>query len=258
MDREPRRRERGQVLVSFPLLILLLFSFLSLVFLFWKVTYEKMRLQAAADASALAMSTFQARALNIIADLNYQLKYPSGDPKRVYPDYSFPGIDQCSPPDYTFPSETVLVGNPSAHPPEVGYLQLIALKQRAQDNFIELYLQLVPALGGKYLQENEPESEVMDSQITPLEFKREKVTVRYRDFKADPTGSTIRYLDDIDGWMESRQIYHFAELTVSKQLEILGYPFFLQAKARAEVVLDSGQLWPDPSPTFEARLTSAE
>ena len=68
---ESRKREGGQALVFTILVILILMTFLALIINVGETISKKIKMQNSADASALSGAIWQARALNIIATLNF-------------------------------------------------------------------------------------------------------------------------------------------------------------------------------------------
>jgi len=241
---------RGQIVIAFVGMIMAIVLFLLLIVNVSTLSRERIRLQTAADARALAMATFQARALNAITDRNFILKYPSGDQKKQMDPksgFSFPGIDVVANGLFIFPSKTDFEK----------YVKVIAPYQRQQDKFLELYTKLIPRIGETYLKKNDAKAVATDTPIiVSFDIKREEITVLYIDWqRGDPEGKANEL---IDGWMkrEEKLLYSFTE--IQKKIKVWGESFDYKTTAMATVIPFSGKLWPQPYPQYKSCLTQTE
>lgn len=247
-----KKNNSGQIMLVFAFVAMAMFMFLLLVVYVSQLSRERIRLQTAADASALAMASFQARALNAIADRNFTLKYPSGDPQRRYGnpspgDFSFPGIDQIDENMYLFSSKQQFLD----------VTRQFRLYQQQQDKFYILYSKLIPEIGKEYLKKNDSDASLVEVIQPSLQFNRQTVTVKYIDW-SDVTGKKIERRESIDAWMENRNTYLYTFVRAAKEVTVWGQTFTFQVTALAEVVRNSGEVWPDPKPTYKSRLAPTQ
>ncbi|MFC1512674.1 pilus assembly protein TadG-related protein [bacterium] len=249
-----KKHYNGQIILAFALMIMGIFMFLLLVVKSAELSRERIRIQISADAAALAMATFQARALNAIADRNFILKYPSGTTTRLYgkpppQDFSMPGIDKIDENVYEFPSKTNFED----------YMRIISPYQAQQDSFYSLYDDLIVKIGEEYLRKNNAKAFIYDVEITPFDFRREQITVKYISWKDDVTGKKKALRDLVDGWISipaRKNIYSY--IYVRKEFEIWNTSFLFDAVSMGEVAMDNGEIWPNPKPTFKARLSQTQ
>jgi hypothetical protein len=243
----------GQVILAFAFMIMVIFSFLFFIVQLSKLSRERLRIQIAADSAALGMATFQARALNAVADRNYILKYPSGNKDLRYGNtgessYSFPGMDQIDATQYEFPSKTLFHS----------YMELMAPYIEQQDSFMELYERIIPRIGEDYIKRNDKDAFLYEYVVPSFDFRREKITVKYIDWEQNIGGSKMGMNELVDGWINVPDRYIYSYVRVGKKIAIWGNYFLFDAVALGEVVPKSGELWPDPKPTYKARLAPTQ
>lgn len=243
------KSKNGQILFMFLFSVLVIFTFFTLITNVSKLSVAKMQLQKAADAAALAMSTYQARAFNAISDKNYILKYPSGDETNVYKagdktGFSMPGVDKAGVDNgFEFISESDFEG----------YLKMLTPHQAQQDSYVRIYQKLIPKLAEDYSAKNDDNAKVIDAPFTLFAFKREKIKVRVRDW-INSTGGQYNYRENIDAWMTHPTTYSYSLVKLHKAINLWNISFDLEAVALGEVVMQSSQIWPDPKPAYKSKL----
>lgn len=89
----PGRRERGQILFVVLPVAVALFMAIPWVIAVGEMIHEKVRLQRAVDAASISSATWQARGLNVIADLNFALVAAGGT--DLVKAVAFGGIDMA-------------------------------------------------------------------------------------------------------------------------------------------------------------------
>ena len=248
-----QKNKNGQILFMFVFAVLVIFAFLTLIMNISKLSSAKIKLQKAADAAALAMATYQARCFNAVADKNFILKYPSGDKNKIYDktnksSYSFPGVDQISVYDgYEFISESEYEN----------YLRVITPHQDQQDRFIRIYEKMIPKLAEDYAGKNDKDATVYDYSLPNFKFTREKVKIKYRDWRKS-IGGKYELRDELETAMNHTNNYSYSMVRLNKTINIWKNEFKLQAVALAEVVKDKAQLWPEPKPEYKAKLAPTQ
>lgn len=240
---------RGQIVIAFVGMIMALVLFMLLIVNVSTLSRERIRMQTAADASALAMATFQARALNAIADRNFILKYPSGDPKKQWDPqsaFSFPGIDVIAEGLFIFPSKTDFEK----------YVKVITPYQRQQEKFFELYAKLIPTIGETYIKKNDTKALKDTFTIIPFDIKQQQITVLYLDWeRGGPEGKANQL---IDGWMIGGENFLYSFVQLKKTVEVWGETFNYKTTAMGAVIPFSGKLWPEPYPQYKSCLTQTD
>lgn len=240
--------KNGQVLFMFVSSVIVIFTFLTLIMNITKISIAKIRLQKAADAAALAMATYQARCFNAISDKNFILKYPSGDKNTIYPKYSFPGVDKISVYEgYEFISESEFEN----------YLRIITPHQNQQERFIKIYEKMIPKLAEDYTDKNDKDAVVYDYTSTDFKFRRETAKIKYRDWQKS-IGGKYELRDELETALNHSLNYSFSIVKLNKTVNIWNNQFKFQAVALADVVKDTGQLWPNPKPEYKAKLASTQ
>jgi hypothetical protein len=245
--------KKGQILFMFVFSVMVIIGFMTLLVNISKVSIARLKLQKAADASALTLATYQARALNAVADKNFILKYPSGDKKKVYiknsdTGYSFPGIHQVDVSEgfeFSFKSDYE------------NFLNITTPHIEQQNMFINIYEKLLPKIVEEYTSKNDKDATIYDKAISPFTFKRENVRVKYREWEKS-VGKNVEYRKDIDAWMVDTGNYLYSLIKLRKNYEIWDTNFNMEAVGLGEVVRDVGELWEEPKPEYMAKLATTQ
>ena len=254
---------RGQIMLPFVFFIFFLFLVMNMLVELLNISRERVNLQRAADAGALAMATFQARALNSVTDKNFILKYPSGDrtvvantpPQAGDP---LPGINTVSEDKYTFSSRSVFEY----------YMKVMGLHQTMQEQFVDLYGKLVPKIAIDYITRNLSEEGKENIQAPALysetfDFQRIPMSVKYVDWDADASGSTLSDSIMVPSYMIGGNRLYRTAVDLEQKYSFFGQDLTLKASASAEVI-PKGRVWSDCansdpveddiSPVYDARM----